>query len=88
MFSKKAVDGTVEDTEAAKEGTKLLTVSTPLICSSSPLLYMVYLSKSLLSTYINLIAVDFLWSDVPLLSVPARIFQRMLLTWSTLEVLV
>ena len=30
MYSKKAVDGTVEITEAAEEPTKLLTVSMPL----------------------------------------------------------
>ena len=37
---------------------------------------MIFLSRILPRTYINLLAVNFLWSDVPLLYVPAKIFLK------------
>ena len=76
-YGKKAVDGTVESTEAAEEPNKLLTVSMPLglfkwaitQCGLS-------FEKFVKDFNINLLAVNFLWSDVPLLSVSAKTFLK------------
>ena len=51
-YSKKAVDGTVESTEAAEEPNKLLTVSMPLVYSNRPLLNVVCPWRSLSRTSI------------------------------------
>ena len=76
-YGKKAVDGTVESTEAAEEPTKLLTVYMPLglfkwaitQCGLS-------VEKFVKDFNMFLLAVNFLWSDVPLLSVSAKIFLK------------
>ena len=61
MYSKKAVDGTVESTEAAKEPTKLLNVSMPLDLFKRAITKCVFsVMKFVKDLYINLLAVDFL----------------------------
>ena len=76
-YSKKAVDGTVESTEAAEEPTKLLTVSMPLDLFKRAITQRgLSIEKFVKDFNINLLAVNFLWSDVPLLSVSAKIFSK------------
>ena len=71
-YGKKAVEGTVESTEAAEEPTKLLTVSMPLDLLKQAITQRdLSVKKFVEDFYINLLVVNFLWSDVPLLSVPA-----------------
>ena len=88
-YGKKAVDGTVESTEAAEEPNKLLSVSMPLgLLKRAITQHGLSVEKFVKDFNINLLAVNFLWSDVPLLSVSAKIFSKMLLLSLTLEVLV
>ena len=89
MYGKKAVDGTVESTEAAEEPNQLLMVSMPLgLFKRSITQCGLSVKKFFKDLNIKLLVVNFLWSDVPLLSLPAKIFSKMSLPWSTLEVLV
>ena len=70
----KAVDGTVESTEAAEEPNKLLTVSMPLGLFKQAITQRgLSVEKFVKDFNINLLAVNFSWSDVPLLSVSAKI---------------
>ena len=74
---KKAVDGTVESTEAAEEPNELLTVSMPLGLFKRAFTQRgLSVEKFVKDFNINLLAVNFLWSDVPLLSVSAKIFSK------------
>ena len=76
-YSKKAVDGTVDSTEAAEESTKLLTVSMPLGLFKRAITQRGFSVKKFVEDFnINLLAANFLWSDVPLFSVPAKIFAK------------
>ena len=76
-YSKKAVDGTVESTEAAEEPTKLLTVSMPLgLFKQAITQRSLSVEKFVKDFNINLLAVNFSWSDVPLLSVSAKVFFK------------
>ena len=69
-YGKKAVDGTVESTEAAEEPNELLTVSMPLGLFKRAITQRgLSVEKFDKDFNINLLAVDFLWSDVPLLRV-------------------
>ena len=88
-YGKKAVDGTVESNEAAEEPNKLLTVSMPLDLFKQAITQRGLSVKRFVEDFnINLLAVNFLWSDVLLLSVSAKIFFRMSSLSLTLEVLV
>ena len=86
MYCKNAVDCTVESTEAAEEPTKLLTVSMPLDLFKRAItqrgLSVLEFVKDL---NINFLAENFSWSDVPLLSVPAKIFSRNVIAIVNLE---
>ena len=76
-YSKKAVVGTVESTEAAEEPTKLLTVSMPLYLFKRAIIKCgLSIEKFVKDLYFNLLAANFLWLDVPLFSVPAKIFSK------------
>ena len=76
-YGKKAVDGTVESTEAAEEPNKLLTVSMPLGLFKRAITQRgLSVEKFVEDFNINLLAVNFSWSDVPLLSVSAKIFLK------------
>ena len=76
-YSKKAVDGTVESTEAAEEPTKLLTISMPLDLFKRAITQCNLSVKKFVKDYNNnLLAVNFLWSEVPFLSVPTKIFSK------------
>ena len=76
-YGKKAVDGTVESTEAAEEPNKLLTVSMPLGLFKLAITQCDLSIKKFVEDFnINLLEVNFLWSDVPLLSVSAKIFSK------------
>ena len=77
MYKKKAVDGTVESTEAAQEPNELLTVSMPLGLFKRAITQRGLSVKKFVEDFnINLLAVNFLWSDVPLFSVSAKIFSK------------
>ena len=79
----------MESTEAAKETIKLLMVSLPLrLFKRAITQHGLSVKKFVKGFNTNLLAVNFLWSDVPLLSVSAKIFSKMLSLSSTLEVLV
>ena len=83
------MNGTVESTEAAEEPTKLLTVSMPLDLFKQAITQRgLFVKKFVKDFNINLLAAIFLWSDVPLLSMPAKIFSKNVVTWMTMEVLV
>ena len=76
-YGKKAVDGTVESTEAAEEPNELLTVSMPLGLFKRAITQRgLSVEKFVEDFNINLLAVNFAWSDVPLLSVSAKIFSK------------
>ena len=77
MYGKKVVHGANNSTEAAEELTKLLTVSKPL-AMLKPAITQCSLSveKFVKDFNINLIAVNFLWSDAPPLSVLPKIFSK------------
>ena len=76
-YSKKAVNGTVESIEAAKELTKLLTIFMPLDLFKKAIIHRGLSVKKFFEDFKNnLLAVNFLWSDVPLLSVTAKIFSK------------
>ena len=78
----------MESTEAAEEPTELLTVSMPLgIFKRAITQHGLSMEKFVEDFNINLLAINFLWSDVPLLSVSSKISQRMLMLSLTLEVL-
>ena len=67
----------MESTEAAEEPTKLLTVSMLLDLFKRAITQRSLSFKKFVEDLnINLLAVNFLWSDVPLLSVPAKIFEE------------
>ena len=77
MYGKKAVDGTVESTKAAEEPNELLTVSMPLGLFKRAITQRgLSVQKFVEDFNINLLAVNFSWSDVPLLSVSAKIFSK------------
>ena len=76
-YGKKAVDGTVESTEAAEEPNELLTVSMPLGLFKRAITQRgLSVEKFVEDFNINRLAVNFAWSDVPLLSVSAKIFLK------------
>ena len=89
-YSKKAVDGTVESTEAAEEPTKLLTVSMPLGLFKRAITQRGLSVKKFVKDFnINLLAVNISCGQRCLFSLYLpRFSQRMLLPLSTLEVLV
>ena len=71
------VDGANNSTEATEEPTELLTVLMPLAMFKQAITqHGLSISKFVEDLNINLLAVNFLWSDVPLLSVPAKIFYK------------
>ena len=71
------MDGANNSTEATEEPTKLLTVSMPLAMLKRAITQRgLSVSKFVKDFNRNLLAVNFSWSDVPLLSVPAKIFSR------------
>ena len=72
-YGKKAVDSANNGTETAEEPTKLLTVSMLLAMFRRAITQCgLSVSKFVEDFSINVLAVNFLWSDVPLLSVPAK----------------
>ena len=76
-YGKKVVDGANNSTEATEEPTELLTVLMPLAVFKQAITQRgLSVSKFVEDFNINLLAVNFLWSDVPLLSVPAKVFSR------------
>ena len=75
-YGKKVVDGANNSTEATKEPAKLLTVSMPLAMFKWAITQCgLSVTKFVRDFDLNLLAVNFSWSDVPLLSVPAKIFS-------------
>ena len=83
-YGKKVVDGANKSTEATEEPTKFLTVLMPLAMFKWAITQRgLSVSKFVKDININLLAVNFLWSDVPLLSVPAKKKLGMLLPVST-----
>ena len=67
----------MESTEAAEEPNELLTVSMPLGLFKQAITQRGLSVQKFVKDYnINLLAVNFLWSDVPLLSVSAKIFSK------------
>ena len=76
-YGKKVVDGANNSTEATEEPTKLLTISMPVAMFNWAITQRgLSVSKFVKDFNINLQAVNFLWSDVPLLSVPAKVLSR------------
>ena len=74
-YGKKAVDSANNSADTAEEPTKLLTVSMLLAMFKQAITqHNLSVSKFVEDFNINLLAVNFLWSDVPLLLVPAIIF--------------
>ena len=77
MFGKKAVDSANDGADTAEEPTELLTVSMPLAMFKRAITQRgLSVWKFVEDFNINLLAVNFSWSDVPLLLVPAKIFAR------------
>ena len=77
IYGKKAVDSADNGTETAEELTKLLIVSMLLAMFKQAITQCgLSVSKFVEDFNINLLAVNFLWSDVPLLLVPAKKFSR------------
>ena len=77
MYGKKVVDGANNSTEATEEPTKLLTISMPLAVFKRAITQRgLSVLKFVEDFNINLLAINFSWSDVPLLSVPAKVFSR------------
>ena len=67
----------MDSTKAAEEPTKLLTVSMPLNLFKQAITQRsLSVEKFFKDINNNLLVVNFLWSDVPLLSVPAKIFSK------------
>ena len=76
-YGKKAVDSANNGTETAEEPTKLLAVSMLLAMFKQAIAQRgLSVLKFVKDFNINLLAVNFLWSDVPLLLVPAKIFLK------------
>ena len=76
-YGKKVVDGAKDSTEATEEPTDMLTVSMPLAMFKRAITQRgLYVSKFVEDFNINLLAVNFSWSDVPLLLVPAKKISR------------
>ena len=76
-YGKKAVDSTVDSTKTAEEPNKLLTVSMPLGLFKRAITQRgLSVEKFVKEFNINLLAVNFSWSDVPLLSMSAKIFSK------------
>lgn len=76
-YSKKAVYGAAESTEAAEEPTKLLAVFMPLGLFKQAITQRgLSIRKFNKDFNINLLAINFLWLDVTLLSVSAKIFSK------------
>ena len=76
-YGKKAADSADNGTKAAEEPTKLLTVSMPLAMFKQAITqHGLSVSKFFEDFNINLLAVNFLWSDVPLLLVPVKKFSK------------
>ena len=71
-YGKKVVDGANNSTKVTEEPTKLLNVSMLLAMFKRAITQRgLSIKKFVKDLNINLLAVNFLWSDVPLLSVPA-----------------
>ena len=89
MYGKKAVDGTVESTEAAEELTKLLKVSMPLGLFKRAITQRGLSVKKFVKDFnIDLLEVNFCVQMCLFSPCQPRFSQRVLLLWSTLEVLV
>ena len=79
-YGKKVAVSANNGTEATEEPTRLLTVSMPLAMFKWAInQHGLSVLKFFEDFNINLLAVNFLWSDVPLLSLPAKFFLGMLL---------
>ena len=71
------MDSANDGADTAEKPTKLLTVSMLLAMFKQAITQRgLSVSKFFEDFNINLLAVNFSWSDVPLLSVPAKIFAR------------
>ena len=76
-YGKKAVDSANDSADAAEEPTELLTVSMPLAMFKRAITQRgLSVSKFVKDFNINLMAVNFLWPNVPLLLLPAKNFAR------------
>ena len=88
IYGKKVVDSANNGTENTEEPTKSLTVSMPLAMFKRAITQRgLSVLKFVKEFNTNLPALNFLWSDVPFLSVPAKKIIEMSLLLLTLEFL-
>ena len=75
-YGKKAADDTRKGAEAAEEPIDQLTVSLPLEVFKRAITQHGFSTEQFVESFnINLLAKNFLWSDVALFSTPAKIFS-------------